>query len=238
MVAQGIERIAKRVEVGQGGAKHLVTVVLAQLVGVADQVAEQRGITLGIWQFIAVEVADHADDAAGQLGFAQVEATLECAGVVVGVERPQQVGIAVGHKAPHATQPVIPAEAAVGAATYADLLPQIGRAQVVRDNCQRAATLHAQRRQTAALGDIIDLRRDDQRLVRCGNAARPGRLMSARGWQPGQRRVDFGTNLRPDLGISGDVAAHRRAVDQRGAHLLQHSAHAVPIALDLPHKRA
>jgi hypothetical protein len=87
--------VCKGSKVGNTGAENLVAPALGDVVAFASKVALHRGEAFRIRQLISVNVADRADDVAKQLGFIRPGLFQEARGLVIDVERFEQIGVAV-----------------------------------------------------------------------------------------------------------------------------------------------
>jgi hypothetical protein len=85
--------VCKGSKVGDTGAQNLVAPPLADVVAFASEVALHRGEAFRIRQLIGVDVADRTDDVAKQLGFIRPGLLQKARGLVIDVERFEQIGV-------------------------------------------------------------------------------------------------------------------------------------------------
>mmetsp|Transcript_48412 Transcript_48412/g.83155 ORF Transcript_48412/g.83155 Transcript_48412/m.83155 type:complete len:1015 (-) Transcript_48412:588-3632(-) len=193
---------AEFLEVLRAGGQDGVPAQLAVLGGLALQVAPQAQEALGVRAHGRVEVADGADHGLGDGGLVELPLLQVLGRALVDLQRLLQVGVAVAQEAEHARDGVEPAEAAVGPAHHAHVVPQVPRAQEAAHHLRAPLDGLALPVQLAAVAHVVDLRGHHETLVlrrqqlgRGRPVARGRRALGHLGQEVAQGRVRGGQHL-------------------------------------------
>src|SRR5205085_8448873 len=115
-------------------------------------------------------------------------------------------GIAVEH-----------APASVSAALHPDLVPQPGRAQIAAGHKMGPVRSNARAIEIGALANVVDLGRHDEAFRTGSFVDAPPRSLCGRARQRSEKIGELRLELRPMIGLRGDVAEPGSAIEERRA---------------------